>query len=78
MQRDPAFKREIQTKYPGVVEHVQPNSRGNFSGRMTWLHENKPGVLSLVDYNDHRTYHKIYHPDGSGGRNKWGGGTGCH
>lgn len=44
---------------------------------MTWHHENQPGVLSLVDYNDHKSYHKIYHPDGSGGRHKWGGGKTC-
>ncbi|MDJ0042740.1 RHS repeat-associated core domain-containing protein [Pantoea allii] len=81
LQKDPAFKQEMQTKYPGVVEHVQPNSRGNFSKYsppdMTWHHENQPGVLSLVDYNDHKSYHKIYHPDGSGGRHKWGGGKTC-
>ncbi len=81
MQHDPAFKREMQTKYPRVVEHVQPNSRGNFKPTapkgMTWHHENKHGILSLVDYTDHKTYHKIYHPDGSGGRKKWGGGNGC-
>lgn len=81
LQRDSVFKQEMQTKYPGVVEHVQPNSRGNFSKYsppdMTWHHENQPGVLSLVDYNDHKSYHKIYHPDGSGGRHKWGGGKTC-
>ncbi|EBD1256639.1 RHS repeat-associated core domain-containing protein [Salmonella enterica subsp. arizonae serovar 62:z4,z32:-] len=31
MQNDPAFRREMQTKYPGVVEHVQPSSGGKFS-----------------------------------------------
>ncbi|MCT8354186.1 HNH endonuclease [Photorhabdus kayaii] len=81
MQRDPAFRREMQTKYPGVVEHVQPNSKGNFRGtspkNMTWHHENQPGKLSLVDRYDHKSYHKIYHPDGSGGRDKWGGGNKC-
>ena len=81
LQKDSVFKQEMQTKYPGVVEHVQPNSRGNFSKYsppdMTWHHENQPGVLSLVDYNDHKSYHKIYHPDGSGGRHKWGGGKTC-
>lgn len=81
MKNDPAFRREMQTKYPGVVEHVQPSSGGKFSTEsppgLTWHHENKPGVLSLVDRLDHKTYHKIYHPDGSGGRKKWGGGTGC-
>ncbi|EAQ7256370.1 hypothetical protein GFP93_22615 [Salmonella enterica] len=81
MKNDPAFRREMQTKYLGVVEHVQPSANGKFRGDappgMTWHHENKSGVLSLVDYNDHKTYHKIYHLDGSGGRKKWGGGTGC-
>ncbi|OCQ51961.1 hypothetical protein Ppb6_02852 [Photorhabdus australis subsp. thailandensis] len=63
MQRDPEFKREMQTKYPGTVEHVQPSKRGNFKGDappgMTWHHENQSGKLSLV------------------GRKKWGGGNGC-
>ncbi|NUF09148.1 Rhs-family protein [Snodgrassella sp. ESL0324] len=81
LQQDPAFRREMQTKYPGVVEHVQPNSKGKFRGDsppgLTWHHENEEGVLSLVDYKDHKTYHKIHHPDGSGGRKKWGGGTTC-
>ncbi|CCP04098.1 YD repeat-containing protein [Erwinia amylovora Ea644] len=81
MQNDSAFKREMQTKYPRVVDHVQPSARGNFKPTppkdMTWHHENQPGKLSLVDYNDHKSYHKIYHPDGSGGRKKWGGGTKC-
>ncbi|WP_426576275.1 RHS repeat-associated core domain-containing protein [Xenorhabdus stockiae] len=81
MQVDPEFKREMQTKYPGTVEHVQPSRRGNFKGdappSMTWHHENESGKLSLVDRKDHNSYHKIYHPDGSGGRKKWGGGNGC-
>lgn len=81
LQRDSAFKQEMLTKYPGVVEYVQPNSRGNFSKYsppdMTWHHENQPGVLSLVDYNDHKSYHKIYYPDGSGDRHKWSGGKTC-
>ena len=81
MQREPAFKQEMQTKYPGVVEHVQPSKTGRFKSTplpgMTWHHGDSPGSLKLVDYNDHRTYHKIYHPDGSGGRKKWGGGTEC-
>ncbi|WP_235604823.1 hypothetical protein [Salmonella enterica] len=28
-------------------------------------------------FEHHRKYSKIYHPDGTGGRNKWGGGSGC-
>ncbi|UVM53373.1 HNH endonuclease [Pseudomonas sp. B21-015] len=79
MQTDPDFKRQMQTKYPGAVELVQPRPNGTFRGtspaNMTWHHGNKPGSLQLADFNDHKTYHKIYHPDGKGGRNKWGGGT---
>ncbi|RFP15462.1 type IV secretion protein Rhs [Duganella sp. BJB488] len=81
LQTDPEFRRTLQTKYPGVIEHVQPSSTGNFSGDsppgMTWHHADKPGSLVLADRLDHRKFAKIYHPDGTGGRNKWGGGTGC-
>ncbi|TNL05274.1 type IV secretion protein Rhs [Kosakonia cowanii] len=81
LQVDPDFKRELQVKYPGVVEHVQPMRNGQFRGSspkgMTWHHGDSPGSLQLADFNDHKSYHKIYHPDGTGGRNKWGGGTSC-
>ncbi|WP_034915748.1 RHS repeat-associated core domain-containing protein [Erwinia sp. 9145] len=81
LQTDLDFKRELQTKYPGVVEHVQPMKNGNFRGaspkNMTWHHGDDPGSLQLADFKDHKNYHKIYHPDGTGGRNKWGGGTTC-
>ena len=81
LQTDLEFRRTLQTKYPGVVEHVQPMRNGNFRGtsppKMTWHHADKPGSLVLADWNDHNKFAKIYHPDGTGGRNKWGGGTGC-
>jgi len=81
MQTDPEFKREMQTKYPQAVDWVQPGPNGKFRGSsppdLTWHHENEPGMLVLVDHHDHKTYHKIYHPDGSGGRKKWGGGNSC-
>jgi RHS repeat-associated protein len=81
LQTDPEFRRTLQTKYPGVVDHVQPLTNGSFSGDsppgMTWHHADKPGSLVLADMRDHRKFAKIYHPDGTGGRNKWGGGTGC-
>lgn len=32
LQTDAEFKREMQTKYPGVVDHVQLMRNGNFSG----------------------------------------------
>ena len=71
----------MQNKYPGVVQHVQPNSKNQFKGKappgLTWHHENKDSVSSLVDYKYHRTYYKIYHSDGSGVRKKWDGGTIC-
>ena len=80
-QVDYEFKGRLQTEYPGVVEHVQPRIDGSFRGDsppgMTWHHGDKPGSLQLVDRVDHKTYHKVYHPDGTGGRNKWGGGTAC-
>ncbi|MBN6033096.1 HNH endonuclease [Pantoea ananatis] len=81
LQTDPEFKRELQTKYPGVVEHIQPMKNNKFRGsspkNMTWHHGDSPRSLQLADFNDHKSYHKIYHPDGTGGRNKWGGGTSC-
>nr|WP_283771184.1 HNH endonuclease [Pseudomonas syringae] len=80
-QVDYEFKGRLQTEYPSVVEHVQPRIDGSFRGDsppgMTWHHGDKPGSLQLVDRVDHKTYHKVYHPDGTGGRNKWGGGTAC-
>lgn len=78
---DPEFRKMLQTKYPGVLEYVQPTRTGRFRGssppNMTWHHGDSPGSLRLVDLKDHQTFHKIYHPDGTGGRNKWGGGTAC-
>ncbi len=80
-QTDPAFRQTLQKSYPGVLEHVSPTRSGRFRGSsppgMTWHHGDSPGSLKLVDANDHATFHKVYHPDGTGGRNKWGGGTGC-
>ena len=80
-QVDAEFLRALQTKYPDVLEHVSPTKSGRFRGSsppmMAWHHGDSPGSLQLVDYGDHQGYHKVYHPDGKGGRNKWGGGTGC-
>jgi RHS repeat-associated protein len=81
LQTDPEFRRTLQTKYPGVVEWVQPMSNGSHRAQsppgMTWHHADKPGALVLADRRDHSRFSKVYHPDGTGGRNKWGGGTGC-
>lgn len=81
MKNDPAFRESIERRYPGTAAHVDPGPRGGFSPDpppgTTWHHATKPGSLELVDFRHHRKYAKIYHPDGTGGRNKWGGGTGC-
>lgn len=78
---DPNFANLMEEKYPGIKEHVSPGKQGGFSTTAppgtTWHHSDSPGVLELVDRNDHKIYHKIYHPDGSGGRKKWGGGKQC-
>jgi RHS repeat-associated protein len=80
-ETDPVFAASMEAKYPGIVEHVKPGSRGGYSPDpppgTTWHHSNVPGKLELVDWADHQKYHKIYHPDGEGGRKKWGGGTLC-
>ncbi|MTK64652.1 MAG: hypothetical protein F8N15_09040 [Methanobacterium sp.] len=44
---------------------------------MTWHHGDSLGSLKLVDFADHKDSHKVYHSDGKGRRNKWGGGSGC-
>jgi RHS repeat-associated protein len=78
---DPSFAASMESKYPGIVDRVKPGPRGAYSTdpppNTTWHHSNTPGKLELVDMADHQMYHKIYHPDGEGGRKKWGGGTLC-
>ncbi len=81
MQKHPEYAAKMEKKYPGIGEHVSPGKQGAFSTDpppgTTWHHADEPGKLQLVDRADHRKYHKIHHPDGTGGRNKWGGGTKC-
>ncbi|TDM05885.1 MAG: Rhs-family protein [Ideonella sp. MAG2] len=82
MKADQALKSSIESKYPGTFDHVSPGKRGAFSGKappgLTWHHhEQVGGLLQLVDTTDHNSRHKDYHPTGRGGRNKWGGGSGC-
>ncbi|SNQ44783.1 hypothetical protein CL8139_630001 [Cellulophaga lytica] len=78
MQNDPNLKKNIMKRYPDVFDHVQPGPRGGYASDsppgVTWHHNNRPGKLELVDRADHKKFHKIYHPDGSGGKKKWGGG----
>jgi RHS repeat-associated protein len=80
MEKDSALKAAIEEKYPGTYEHVKPGPKGGFADSsppgLTWHHADAPGKMELVDRVDHRKYHKIYHPDGSGGYKKWG--KSCH
>lgn len=86
-QRHPEWAAKMEKKYPGITKHVAPTRAGTFRGTApkgtTWHHATtsqvggKAGVLQLVDMNDHSKFHKIYHPEDIGGRNQWGGGTGC-
>ncbi|WP_298506451.1 HNH endonuclease [uncultured Maribacter sp.] len=86
-QRHPEYAAKMEKNYPGIQKHVAPTRRGTFRSTSpkgtTWHHATtaqtggKKGVLQLVDMKDHSKYHKIYHPEDIGGRNQWGGGTGC-
>lgn len=48
--------------------------KGDDKYGLTWHHNDKTGLLELVDFQDHRSNFSLYHPDGKGGREKWGGG----
>ena len=81
IQSDPKFAKEFTAKYPKAFDSIKPGARGGFPSKspsgLTWHHNNTAGQLDLVDRTDHKKFHKIYHPDGSGGRDKWGGGKKC-
>ncbi|WP_408588576.1 RHS repeat-associated core domain-containing protein [Paraburkholderia bannensis] len=82
MKNDPALRSALEAKYPGIYEHVSPTRLETFRGRAfrgtTWHHHGQVGgLLQLVDTADHSSRHLDYHPNGVGGRNTWGGGTGC-
>jgi RHS repeat-associated protein len=76
--RNPAFAETLESKYPGVLKHAQPGKAGEHlkssPPNLTWHHNSEPGLMQLVDRQDHRNFHKVYHPDGSGGHAKWGNG----
>jgi RHS repeat-associated protein len=82
MNNDPNLKNAMESKYPGIYDHVSPGKRGAFKGTAfkgtTWHHHPEVGgLLQLVDRADHNTRFPDYHPNGYGGRNKWGGGSVC-
>lgn len=82
MKNDPAYRKALEAKYPNIYNDISPEKRGAFPRKpptdLTWHHHEKiGGLLQLVDRNDHNSRHKDYHPTGRGGRNTWGGGSGC-
>ena len=82
LKNDPHFAAELESKYPGISKWVAPTNRGTFRQdafkNTTWHHHGQVGgLLQLVDMKDHRSRHLDYHPNGVGGRNKWGGGKNC-
>jgi RHS repeat-associated protein len=92
MRNDPSLRATLEAAYPstvGLAERglrdgmpIAPRQRGaiptDAPAGLTWHHHPEvPGLMQLVDSSDHNTRFPDYHPDGVGGRNRWGGGTSC-
>lgn len=82
-QSDPAFAREMENLYPGIINGVAPGRRGAFprrppQGDLTWHHHaTRQGVLQLIPREHHRAPGPVQgslHPGGRGGMENWGGG----
>ena len=82
MESNPSFKRGMLNRYPELKEWMKsgdmsssPNwGKGKNKQGLTWHHHEGTKRLVLVDYNDHRRNHGLYHPQSKGGRSIWGGG----
>ena len=82
MESNPSFKRDMLNRYPELKEWMKsgdmsssPNwGKGKNKQGLTWHHHEGTKRLVLVDYNDHRRNHGLYHPQRKGGRSIWGGG----
>ena len=76
MNTDGAFRKDILSRNPALLDWSKnPKDLGSSPPGMTWHHNDDVGRLNLVDRSDHGDNHGIYHPDGTGGRDKWGGGA---
>ncbi|WP_193088192.1 type VI secretion system tip protein TssI/VgrG [Advenella sp. FME57] len=73
MNSDPTFRRDILRRQPEMAGWLD-NQNGKRTPGFTWHHHEDTGRLVLVDRNDHRSNHALYHPTGKGGRDIWGGG----
>ncbi|HDR9839443.1 TPA: HNH endonuclease, partial [Burkholderia multivorans] len=75
MNTDEAFRRNLLSRNPALLDwSKKAKDLGSSPPGMTWHHNDEVGRLNLVDRSDHGDNHGIYHPDGTGGRDKWGGG----
>ena len=80
MESNPSFKRDMLNRYPELKEWMKsgdmsssPNwGKGKNKQGLTWHHHEDTKRLVLVDYNDHRRNHGLYHPQRKGGRSIWG------
>ena len=61
-------------RHPDLAVWLKSPNMSNSPPGLTWHHNDQSGLLNLVDRGDHANNHGIYHPDGTGGRDKWGGG----
>ncbi len=78
MNTDQVFRRDMLGRYPALLDWLDNPKLSRSPAGLTWHHDpNVPGQLQLVDRLDHRNNHGLYHPDGQGGREKWGGGKVC-
>ena len=74
LAKQPAMRKDLLRRHPEMGEWLKkPDMSGSPTG-YTWHHDDQTGLLKLVDFGDHEGNHGIYHPDGKGGRAKWGGG----
>ena len=78
MNIDQVFRRDMLRRYPALLDWLDNPKLSKSPAGLTWHHSpDVSGQLQLVDRLDHKNNHGLYHPDGQGGREKWGGGKGC-
>ena len=84
IQGDTEFGAALESRYPGITEHVTPGPRGGYSRTppteqgLTWHHHpENAGVLELVPQAHHAApgpVQTLLHPEQRGGMVNWGGG----
>jgi RHS repeat-associated protein len=82
-QQDPQFGQNLESRYPGITDRIQPGKRGAHPRiaphkDLTWHHEaTRPGVMQLIPRAHHQAPGPVQgslHPGGKGGMELWGGG----